>query len=255
MLPVMAKSYFPPCFVAADKDFGRFQALSLGIRQMPDIGYYPNILLALKAIEDFVIDNPQYENCGRGMATDFVKAGTARLKVYMRYWGNSFDEMWDYYTLGGRIPDLEDDKEKLRDIINLARGCDYPADKVKEESPDDRRRRKLFGEKPTSMYFSLSPDKPYPIPKLYFYPAFQAPNDQAIAQGLDAWMTKYGWHDGRKTVEERVENVLYVIIHLLLHLPRILTVGLTARTGSWMKSRASSLSLALGGKRTLALEV
>ena len=181
---------------------------------MPEIGSYPNILLALKRIEDYVEDNPQYEKCGRGISTDFVKAGTARIKIYMRYWGDSFDEMWDYYTLGGRIPDLQDDKEKLRDLIDLARGSDYPADKIKEESPAEKRRRALFGEKPSSMYFSLSPDKPYPIPKLYFYPAFQAPNDQAIAQGIDAWLSKYGWHDGDRSLEERIESVLYVLVFL-----------------------------------------
>ena len=215
MLPVMAKSYFPPCFVATDRGFGRFQALSLGIRQMPDIGFYPNILRGLKMIEDYIEENPQYKVCGRGMATDFVKAGMARLKVYMRYWGKSFDEIWDYYTLGRRIPDLEDDKEKLRDLIDLANGCDYPADKIKKESSAEKRRRALFGEKPTSLYFSLSPETPYPIPKLYFYPAFKAPNDQAIAQGLDAWLTKYGWHDGGRSVEQRVESVLYVAIRFV----------------------------------------
>lgn len=214
-LPVMAKSYFPPCFVAKDRGFGRFQALALGIRQMPDIGSHPNILLALKMIEDYVDDYPQYEDCGRGIATDFVKAGMARLKVYMRYWGNSFEEMWDYYTLGGRIPGLDDDKEKLRDLVDMARGRDYPVDKIKQESPAEQRRRALFGEKPSSMYFSLSPEKPYPIPKLYFYPAFQAPNDQAIAQGIDTWMMKYGWYDGGRTLEERVQSVLYVVVQQL----------------------------------------
>ena len=214
MLPVMVKSYFPPCFVAADRGFNRFQALSLGIRQIANIGHYPNILLALKTIEDYVQDNPQYEICGRGMATDLVRPGKARLKIYMRYWGNSFDEIWDFYTLGGRIPDLDDDKEKLRDLIYLARGCDYPADMIKEETPEEQRRRKLFEEKPTCLYFSLSPGLPYPVPKLYFYPAFQAPNDQAIAQGVDAWLKKYGWYDGGASVEERVQNVLYVV-HLV----------------------------------------
>ncbi|RYP62758.1 hypothetical protein DL770_009539 [Monosporascus sp. CRB-9-2] len=207
LLPVMAKSYFPPDFVAADRGFDRFQALSLGIRQIPDIGSYPNILLAQKMIEDFVQDNPQYRICARGLSTDFVKPGKARLKVYMRYWGDSFDEIWDYYTLGGRITDLEDDKQKLRDLICLTCGYDYPAEKRKEESPADKKRRLLFKEKPSSLYFSLSPDNPYPIPKLYFYPAYHAHNDEAIAQGLDAWLRKYGWHDEGKTVEERVSSV------------------------------------------------
>jgi DMATS type aromatic prenyltransferase len=190
MLPVMVKSYFPPCFVSADRGFSRFQSLALGVRQLPDIGSHPNILLGLKMIEDFVADNPQYENCGRGLSTDFVPAGKARLKVYLRYWGDSFDEIWDYYTLGGRIPitNIEDDKEILRDLILLSRGSEYPANKIREESEAEKKRRAIFGTKPTSLYFSLTPDKPYPIPKLYFYPGYQAPNDEAIAQGIDIWL-------------------------------------------------------------------
>ena len=210
----MAKSYFPPCFVAKDRGFGRFQALALGIRQMPDIGSHPNILLALKMIEEYVDENPHFEDCGRGIATDFVKPGMARLKIYMRYWGTSFEEMWDYYTLGRRIPGLDDDKEKLRDLVDMACGRDYPVDNTKQENPAVQRRRALFAKKPSSMYFSLSPEKPYPIPKLYFYPASQAPNDQAIAQGVDTWMRKYGWYDGGRTVEERVQSVLYVAVQL-----------------------------------------
>lgn len=93
----------------------------------------------------------------------------------------------------------------------LARGCDYPADMIREETPEEQRRRKLFGSKPSSLYFSLSPERPYSVLKLYFYPAFQAPNDQAIAQGLDAWLIKYGWYDEGPSVEKRVQNVLYVV--------------------------------------------
>jgi hypothetical protein len=70
------------------------------------------------------------------------------------------------------------------------------------------KRRARFAQKPSSLYFSLSPDKSYPIPKLYFYPASKAHNDEAIAQGLDAWFKKYEWYDGGKTVEEMVSNVL-----------------------------------------------
>ncbi|WQF88042.1 Putative aromatic prenyltransferase [Colletotrichum destructivum] len=209
LLPVMVKSYFPPCFVTEDRGFTRFRSLALGVRQLPDIGSHPNILLGLKMIEDFVADNPQYEGCGRGLSTDFVPAGQARLKVYLRYWGDSFDEIWDYYTLGGRIPiaDLEDDKEKLRDLIQLSRGSEYPADKTRPETEAEKKRRAIFGTKPTSLYFSLTPEKPYPIPKLYFYPAFQAPNDEAIAQGIDTWLKRHNWYDGGKTLEEMVANV------------------------------------------------
>ncbi|KAH7313942.1 aromatic prenyltransferase [Stachybotrys elegans] len=208
LLPVMAKSYFPPDFVGIDKGFNRFQAISLGIRQIPDIGYHPNILLALNMIENYVEARPEYESCARGLSTDFVKPGKARLKIYIRYWGDTFDDIWDFYTLGGQIPTMEGEEQKIRDLICLACGSEYPAEKREQTSESDTKRRVRFAQKPSSLYFSLSPDKPYPIPKLYFYPASKAHNDEAIAQGLDAWFKKYEWYDGGKTVEEMVSNVL-----------------------------------------------
>lgn len=210
MLPVMVKSYFPPDFAAIDRNLSTFQSLSLGIRQIPDIGLHPNLLRSMRLIEEYVEDNPQYLSCGRGLACDFVPAGTARLKVYLRYWGDSFDEIWDYYTLGNRIPDLQDDKEKIRDLMDLANGSNYPAEKIRTESWAERKRRHIFKSKPTSLYFSLTPDTPYPVPKLYFYPPQKAPNDEATAQGVDTWLAKYGWHNGGKTLEKRLNNVLYV---------------------------------------------
>jgi DMATS type aromatic prenyltransferase len=208
MIPVMAKSYFQPDFAALDHNLTNFQSLSLGIRLLPDIGSFPNLLLALKLIEDYVEDHPQYHSSGRGMAPDLVPAGMARLKIYMRYPGDSFDEIWDFYTLGGRIPDLDKDKEKLHDLVELTSGRDYPADKIRPDTWAEKKRRHIFKSKPHALYFSLTPDKPYPVPKLYYYPAQKAPNDEAIAQGIDAWMAKYGWQDGGKMVEERVQNVL-----------------------------------------------
>lgn len=257
MLPVMVKSYFPPDFTAVDKNLTTFQSLSLGIRQIPDIGLFPNLLCGLRMIEEYVEDHPQYHQCGRGMATDFVPAGTSRLKVYLRYWGESFDEIWDYYTLGGRIPGLDDDKEQIRELMQCACGRDYPQEKIKKESWSEQRRRNIFTTKPTSLYFSLTPDSPYPVPKLYFYPAQKAPNDEAIAQGIDAWMAKNGWHDGEKTLQERVQNVLYAALFLscLPLKPRYLNpranelTRTIARIEDWMRSQASSHSLVLGERR------
>ena len=208
MLPVMAKSYFPPDYAAVDHHLTNFQSLSIGLRLLPDIGQYPNLLRGLKLLEDYVEDHPQYQSSGRGMSPDLVRAGMARVKIYMRYEGDSFDEIWDYYTLGGRIPDLDSDKEKLRDLTELTTGKDYPASKIRSETWVEKKRRHIFRSKPHALYFSLTPDKPYPVPKLYYYPAQKAPNDEAIAKGVDAWMAKYGWQDGGKTVEERVQNVL-----------------------------------------------
>jgi hypothetical protein len=35
-------------------------------------------------------------------------------------------------------------------------------------------------------------------------------NDSIIARGLDKWLTKYGWYDGGKTMEQRLKDILYV---------------------------------------------
>ncbi|KUI73675.1 4-O-dimethylallyl-L-tyrosine synthase [Cytospora mali] len=206
-IPVMGKSYFPPNYAAVDHNLTPFQSLSIGLRILPDIGQYPNLLRSMKLLEDYVEDNPRYQDSARGMAPDLVPASLARIKIYMRYLGDSFDEIWDFYTLGGRIPGLESDKEKIRDLIELITGKDYDTSRLGKETWAERKRRHIFRSKPHALYFSLTPDKPYPVPKLYYYPAQKAPNDEAIAQGADAWMAKYGWQDGGSTVEERVQNV------------------------------------------------
>ncbi|KAH7398324.1 hypothetical protein BKA66DRAFT_565940 [Pyrenochaeta sp. MPI-SDFR-AT-0127] len=77
---------------------------------------------------------------------------------------------------------------------------------IRKES-EAKKRRAIFGTKPTSLYFSLDPNKPYPNPKLYFYPGYQAPNDEAIAQGIDNWLKKWSWYDGGKSLEQMVSNV------------------------------------------------
>jgi DMATS type aromatic prenyltransferase len=162
-------------------------------------------------IEDYLSNKPKdWENGTRYLATDFVTLDKARLKIYMRYPGQSFDEIWDYYTLGGRIPNVEDDKEKFRDLMNLVSGTSYDAETGKQSQTDQplytSANRKL-----TTIYFSLSAENPCPAPKLCIYPANFAPTDEVIAQGLDAWLRKYKWYISGKSMEERVKSVLYVL--------------------------------------------
>lgn len=212
-LPVMAKAYFPPCFTAVAKSITRWQAVRLAIRQLPDVNSHPNILRSLGMIEDYLSDKPKdWENGTRYLATDFVAQGKARLKIYMRYPGQSFDEIWDYYTLGQRIPGLEDDKERFRDLMNLVSGTSYDAE-IEKRSQTDQPLYTTVRRKLTALYFSLSAENPCPAPKLCIYPANFAPNDEIIARGLDAWLRKYEWHDDGKSMEERVKSVLYVLSH------------------------------------------
>lgn len=206
-LPVMGKVYFPPCYVAEDKGITRWQAVRLAIQQLPDVESHPNILRSLNTINDYLSDKPKAWQMGtRYLATDLVAPGKARFKVYMRCFGTTFDEIWDYYTLGGRIPDLDDDKEKFRDLMDLVSGTTYT--ETSSKSQMELSRFTSTSQKLTAIYFSLSPDNQYPAPKLCVYPANFAPNDEVIAQGLDAWLNKYGWHSGGKSMEEQVRSVL-----------------------------------------------
>ena len=208
-LPVLAKIYFPPCFTAAAKKITRWEAVRLGVRQLPNINGHPNILRSLAMIEDYLSTKPkEFEDGPRYLATDFVAPGKARLKIYMRYPGSAFEEIWDYYTLGGRIPGLDEDKEKFRDLVDLISGPGY------EKSQTDHAHSTRVREKATALYFSLSAGNACPAPKICFYPANFAANDGVIAKGLDMWLEKYGWFDGEGKMEERVKRVLYVVIFI-----------------------------------------
>jgi DMATS type aromatic prenyltransferase len=210
MLPVMGKVYFPPSYVAAAKGITNWQAVRLAVQQLPDIDSHPNILRSLNMINDYLSDKPEAWEMGtRYLATDLVAPGKARLKVYMRCFGTSFDEIWDYYTLGGRIPDLDDDKQKFRDLMDLVSGTTYA--EIRNKSQMELPRFTSATQKLTAIYFSLSAENPYPAPKLCVYPSNFAPNDEVIARGLDAWLSKYGWYDSGKSMEEQVKSVLYVL--------------------------------------------
>ena len=242
-LPVLAKVYFPPCFTAAAKNITRWEAVRSGVRQLPDINAHPNILRSLGMIEDYLSTKPkEFEDGPRYLATDFVAPGKARLKIYMRYPGSAFEEIWDYYTLGGRISGLDEDKEKFRDLVNLISGPGY------EKSRTDHPHYTRVRGKATALYFSLSTGNPCPAPKICFYPANFAPNDEMIAKGLDSWLEKYGWFDGGESMEERVKRVLYVLIFLLLGfgLGMLTTI---ARIDNSLRRRVFSHSLELGGRK------
>ncbi|KAL9080012.1 MAG: hypothetical protein Q9157_001157 [Trypethelium eluteriae] len=207
-LPVMAKVYYPPCYTAAAKGITRWQAVRQGIQQLPGVSSYPNILKSTEIINDYLSDKPREWQMGtRYLATDLVGPEKARMKVYMRCFGRTFDDIWDYYTLGGRITGVEEDKEKFRDMMNFVSGTNnYDAEISKQDPLDETRYRSATG-KLTAIYFSISADNPIPAPKLCIYPANFAPNDEVIAKGLDKWLTKYGWHHEGASMEEQVKRV------------------------------------------------
>ncbi|KAL9594759.1 MAG: hypothetical protein Q9219_006845 [cf. Caloplaca sp. 3 TL-2023] len=216
-LPVLGKVYFPPCFLAAANGLTRWQAVRSAILQLPDIESYPNISRSVELIESYLTTKPpDWQEGLRYLATDLIAPSKARLKVYMRYAGDSFDDIWDYYTLGGRIPGLDEDKEKFRDLIVMASGGIYGSRQGSRERPDQRSVAPV-AKKATAIYFALSSDSPYPVPKICFYPANYAPHDGIIAEGLEAWLQKYHWSDGEKAMGDQIRKVLYDFLSSSTH--------------------------------------
>lgn len=211
MLPVMGKAYFLPCIAAAAQNKTRFEVICAAIRQLPGIASRPKLLSSLRPLEEYLSSKPKdWGNGARYLATDFVSPETARLKIYLRCPGTSFDDIWDYFSLGGRIPGIDDKKEMYREFVNLLGGeataqFDRESESQAQPTPqvETANRRKL-----TTMYFSLDDKHPFPAPKVAFCVRNFAANDAFIAQGLDRWLQKYGWDDGNTTVESLVRDVL-----------------------------------------------
>ncbi|KAE8373925.1 aromatic prenyltransferase [Aspergillus bertholletiae] len=203
-IPVMAKVYFPPCFTAVAEGITRWEAVRRGVYQLPNIESHPNILRSLDLIQQYLNTKPkEYENGPRYLATDFITTDKARLKIYMRHPAESFEDIWDYYTLGGRIPGVDEDKEKFRELMSLT---SYNPDPTPAQD-GDKPHYTAVQRKMTAIYFSLSTDNPTPAPKICFYPANFAANDEVIGKGVDEWLQKYGWHDGGKPIKEKVRSV------------------------------------------------
>lgn len=202
-LPIMGKVYFPPCHFAAANGLNRWDAICQAIHQLPNVASFPNVLKSLSIMGDYLATKPDgWKDGARYLATDFVAPGKARLKIYLRYPGESLDEIWDYYTLGGRIPAMKEDKAMFHDLITL----------TSPDAEDGGKNHHLgftdFRRKMTCIYFSLSPDNPTPAPKIGIFPANYASNDGAIARGIDAWLRKHNWPVPHRSIENQVRNVL-----------------------------------------------
>ena len=203
MLPIMGKVYFPPHHFAAANGLNRWDAICQAIHQLPNVASFPNVLKSLNIMSDYIATKPHSWKDGAScLATDFVVPGKARLKIYLRYPGESLDEIWDYYTLGGRIPAMREDKAMFHDLITLT------AHSIEDSGQNPPLGFTEFRRKMTNIYFSISPKNPTPAPKLGIFPANYAPNDGAIARGLDAWLRKYNWPVPQKSIEDQLTSVL-----------------------------------------------
>ncbi|KAG5929191.1 hypothetical protein E4U53_002512, partial [Claviceps sorghi] len=214
-LPVMAKVYFPPCHTAAAKGQTRWKTICQAIHQLPDISAkYPVLLDSLRMIDDYLATKPDsWQEGARYLATDFVSPDKSRLKVYLRYPGNSFDEVWDFFTLGGRIPAPEGDKAMLRDLMALtgpgseATDANSSGGSSSNYTVNSDLDYTNFRRKMTCIYFSLSAKNRTPASKLGIYPANFAASDGVIARGLDAWLQKYNWPLPRRSIEEQLKSI------------------------------------------------
>ncbi|KAI1824031.1 aromatic prenyltransferase [Xylaria intraflava] len=208
-LPLMGKAYFIPCLAAAAQKTTRFQAIRTAIYQLPSICSYPNILNALRVIEDYLSTKPNdWENGARFLSTDFISPDKARLKLYLRSPVSDFDTIWDYFTLGGRIPGLDDVKDQYREFVMLLGGTGSDGDRT--ETPQAYAPGVETGNrrKSTTVYFSLDNRYPFPAPKVAFCARNVAANDALVVKGLDQWLCKYGWADNGTTIEEHVRKSL-----------------------------------------------
>ncbi|RWA13018.1 hypothetical protein EKO27_g2086 [Xylaria grammica] len=141
----------------------------------------------------------EWEDGAWYLATDFVRPEKTRLKVYLRTAGGTFDEIWDFYTLGGRIAGLDEDRDKIRELFELTSGT---GPKKRGVWPSVH-----VSSRATTLYFSLSADSSYPAPKINIYPANFAADDESIIRGVDVWLRKHGMNDGGVSMEERLKNV------------------------------------------------
>ncbi|KAG6035343.1 hypothetical protein E4U41_006110 [Claviceps citrina] len=213
-LPVMGKVYFPPCHSAAARGQTRWDTICQAIRQLPDMSAkYPALVDSLQMIDDYLATKPaSWKDGARYLATDFVSPDKSRLKVYLRYPGSSFDEIWDYFTLGGRIPAPEEDKAMFQDLMALTGpGGEMRGDggggggghyTVNSDLDYTNFRRKM-----TCIYFSLSAKNRTPAPKIGIYPANFAADDGVIARGLDTWLRKYHWPLPRRSIESQLRSI------------------------------------------------
>ncbi|KAI1356022.1 aromatic prenyltransferase [Xylaria sp. FL0043] len=199
-LPVMGKVYFVPCFAAALESKSRWQIVRSAIRQLPGIESQPNFLHGLSLIEEYLAEKPaDWEDGAQYVATEFVEPARARLKVYFQMAGCKFNDIWDYYTLGGRIAELEGDKEMFRELIELITGPE-PRDGSMWASKNARH-------KTTTLYFSLSADSPCPAPKINIYAPNFATDDESVVRILDSWLRKNSLNGGGVSMEDRMKTV------------------------------------------------
>lgn len=209
------KIYFLPCFAAAERGMTRWQVISQAVKQLPEVASLPNILSSLALIDDYLASKPKdWQQGARFISIDLLHPSKSRIKVYLRCPGTSFDDMWDFYTLGGKLDASLDDKAKFQQLFRLIMGCrDGDPDPNPFNSPffslNSETRMTSVQHKLTTMYFSFSADHPVPVPKLNFCPRVFGADDAVVTKGLSQWFKEQSWDEVSATsYESLVGNIL-----------------------------------------------
>ncbi|KAE8316088.1 aromatic prenyltransferase [Aspergillus transmontanensis] len=199
-LPANMKVAHFAAHTAIKDGISKWDALQASIKGLPDIETYPNFLRSFKVLEDYIESKHEaFKDGALALSTDILVPSQARLKLYLFSPSDNFDNLWDYYTLGGQIPGLETDRKKFEELMVLFYGTTSP-DIVGQGYEIPR-----LCHKRTLMYFSLCAHRPYPDPKIYFYVPDSRFCDEVYIKGLDRWLETNGWDVGHQTLEDRVK--------------------------------------------------
>ncbi|KAI0012433.1 aromatic prenyltransferase [Xylariaceae sp. FL0662B] len=196
-------------YVQAAQKKPRFEVIHDSIHKLPNIAAQSNILSSLGLIEEYLASKPMdWKNGARFLATDFISPDKARLKFYFRCPGTSFDDIWDYFTLGGRIPGMDDVKDRYHQFVDFLGGKANTDQQARGFNSNIPALQTANCRKVTTIYMSLDQTSPFPAPKIAFCARNFATNDRVVAQALDTWLCKNGWNNSNGAIEELVSTSL-----------------------------------------------
>ena len=192
---VGAKAYFAPVVETNDSQwqaiFRSVKALEHGQIRFP----------ALLELDNFLAHSAEGDQLKvEGLAIDCVPLSKSRFKIYARSPLTSFDSMRMYMTMGGKLSHPEKVWRQLRDLWCLLLGLD-----VASLTTEDL----LFNNHLTAgmMYnYDVQAGNAFPAPKLYINTKHYGRNDLDIAQGLTAFMEKYGRVDFTSNYRRAVDG-------------------------------------------------
>jgi DMATS type aromatic prenyltransferase len=124
------------------------------------------------------------------LVIDCVEPTRARAKIYVNSFNNSYNQLMNIYTMGGRIKDqaIIDSLEPLKDLWRAL--YDMP-----ETDFEDIELLNVMH--PRSCFvpgFEFKSGAAFPVPKIYFPMWHHAKNDMQISDALSAFFAKQKWN-------------------------------------------------------------